>query len=265
MTRFSAALMSLAIWLLPPNRKAWGEAMRGEFETLAFGERLSFGLGCLGTSFKENVASKEGLARLGLFLILAFAAVLGGLWLWSWTLVFGATNALELGNVLKMPWMLVLGLAPVSIGFAAIRAAKAPTDRHHLAREGVKMISNLALVVGGSQIVGTICVVLTCYVTPRCAAVDYSAYTLGLYGAGLVLISIISKRSARALRNAAFIGLVLVSAAIAFLSWGSIGVSLSLSAFITLALVPTIPLLMMTLGGALLIWMQRPASPTPQP
>lgn len=65
-------LMKLALALLPPSRREWGEAMMGEYECLPEGQS-AFAFGCLGASVQENFVTIQGWARFGFFAIAALA------------------------------------------------------------------------------------------------------------------------------------------------------------------------------------------------
>jgi hypothetical protein len=65
-------IMKLALALLLPSRRAWGEAMMGEFLALPDGQR-GFALGCLGASVRENFLTIQGWARIGFFAIAMIA------------------------------------------------------------------------------------------------------------------------------------------------------------------------------------------------
>jgi hypothetical protein len=64
--------VKLALALLPPSRRVWGDAMMGEFAALQEGQS-GFALGCLGASFRENFLTIQGWARLGFFAIAVIA------------------------------------------------------------------------------------------------------------------------------------------------------------------------------------------------
>jgi hypothetical protein len=66
----SRHLITLATALLPPSRRAWGHAMKAEYDALLAGHS-AFALGCLGASLRENVTTGEGWARMGLGVTLA--------------------------------------------------------------------------------------------------------------------------------------------------------------------------------------------------
>lgn len=61
-------ILKLALALLPPSRRTWGEAMMGEFDALPDGQS-GFALGCLGASLRENFLTIQGWTRFGLFAI----------------------------------------------------------------------------------------------------------------------------------------------------------------------------------------------------
>jgi hypothetical protein len=65
-------IMKLALALLPPNRRAWGEAMKGEFGSLPEGQS-GFAFGCLAASVQENFLTIQGWARFGFFAIAVLA------------------------------------------------------------------------------------------------------------------------------------------------------------------------------------------------
>lgn len=72
MSRLPYFLMVLAVWVLPPNRKAWGEAMRAEFEFLS-GNKMGFAQGCFAGAIRENFTTVSGWSRL---VLLSFAALI---------------------------------------------------------------------------------------------------------------------------------------------------------------------------------------------
>jgi hypothetical protein len=65
-------IMKLALALLPPCRRAWGQAMMGEFESLPSGQ-IGFAIGCLRTSVRENLLTIQGWVRFGFFAIAVLA------------------------------------------------------------------------------------------------------------------------------------------------------------------------------------------------
>lgn len=256
-------LMNLAIWLLPPNRKDWGEAMRGEFETIEDGQ-MPFAFGCFRSSCKENIGTSEGIARLGFLVLFTSAAVSAGMWLWSWKAILTSDKAGEFANLSRIGWWLTLGFVPIAIGYGAIQAMRAPTDRHYLATTGTKMVSTLAIIWGGSAIVGTLGIFFNCYSTPRCAEVGSPIYIAGYYGVFLTLIGILAQQNARLLRDLSFFGLVFSVALTALFFWGIDSSRFPVGEMMVATLVPLLPLLMMTVAGTLFTRMQRHSIPTPQ-
>jgi hypothetical protein len=69
----SRLALHIAIALLPPSRRAWGEAMKAEYAHMEEGQNV-FAWGCLKSSLTENVATGEGWARLFLMGLLLVAS-----------------------------------------------------------------------------------------------------------------------------------------------------------------------------------------------
>jgi hypothetical protein len=106
----SNIILNLAIALMPPNRRAWGIAMKAEYEYLGAGQD-AFAFGCLGASLKENVSTLQGWVRLALITIVCSALL-------DICVQLDAVKSIALFDVANLPSREILVFKTGSIGAA---------------------------------------------------------------------------------------------------------------------------------------------------
>ena len=256
----SRLALKLAIALLPPSRRAWGEAMRGEYEHLRENQS-AFALGCLGSSLKENVATGEGWARIGFGLVLLFSFWLAGFWTyWTFSALFEISSQFSL----KFFWTLAtIGFVcyPIVLGLAAQKALKAPLDRFQLAEIGYRMTFRCLLIAGGMQALLSVISLVSIMVAKARHEQLETSLSVGLVSAIFLLsVAWFARHNARMTRNAAAVALLLCAAFYGLIQvlmpsltdnsghdWG-----------LTTIVIGFLMLLTM-IASALFVWMQRPA------
>jgi hypothetical protein len=122
MSRF---LIDLAVSILPPHRRDWGEAMRAEFAAIPNPrEAFGFALGCLWAALSERITVMKlitAIGRIGVGLVtLAYSSVflMGAFNLW----LHPGGGAVFGNNIpVLMTWILAMGFTHAFAGFFLIR------------------------------------------------------------------------------------------------------------------------------------------------
>jgi hypothetical protein len=254
----SRLLMKLAVALLPPNRKEWGEAMMGEFESAPTAKK-QFAIGCLHASLIENFTNVFGLARLGFLVLQAIAIGIMGLWAAGLVVFINDLPPIEDGGAVKIIIWLSIGLLPLHLVFSAHKAACFPTNRFHLAEVGSKMVANFAVILGVFFALQFLTAHVSCYFMPRCAEVGVINNFALFLGGFFLVTGVLSRRDAKSMRKTAAIGFCIMCIfcgpflAISLLNPQFANIWVPFVAVI-------LPLLLMAVAAAIFIWMQRPAS-----
>ncbi len=81
-------LMARATGLMPPQRQAWAEAMRREFDAVAGRDRLEFAAGCLWAAIHERIDAMQMLVTIGRWGVGLVTAAYGALHLFGAISVF---------------------------------------------------------------------------------------------------------------------------------------------------------------------------------
>jgi hypothetical protein len=151
----SRHLITLAAALLPPSRRAWGLAMRAEYDALP-GRQSAFAWGCLGVSLRENVTTGEGWARMGFGVVVVLAFLLGTSCL-AGLMVIVTYPPKHLFLVITS-LLATFGLFVIIalLGHTAVKAMQAPTDRFHLAKIGLKTAPKVMSIFGLTSVVAMI-------------------------------------------------------------------------------------------------------------
>lgn len=256
----SRLALKLAIALLPPKRRVWGEAMRGEYEHLR-DNQIAFALGCLGSSLKENVTTGEGWARIGFGLVLLFSFWLAGYWTY-WTLSALLESSSQFS--LRFFWTLAtMGFVcyPIVLGLAARKALKAPLDRFQLAEIGYRMTFRCLLITGGIQALLSVLSIVSIVVANAKYEQLETSLSVGLVCAICFLsVAWFARHNARMMRNAAALALLLCAAFYGLIQvlmpslkdnsghdWGFTTIVIGFLMLLTM------------IASALFVWMQRPA------
>jgi hypothetical protein len=143
----SCHLITLATFLLPPSRRAWGQAMKAEYDALPAGQS-TFAWGCFGASLRENVTTGEGWARLGFGVVLILAGLL------VLSSVLGIIHQFErpfnrpVAQIIMLSAIVGFTFLPLLLGRAALEAMDSPLDRFRLAKIGLKTAPAMILIFG---------------------------------------------------------------------------------------------------------------------
>jgi hypothetical protein len=251
-------LMKLAVALLPPNRKEWGAAMMGEFDSAPTAKN-QFATGCLSASLIENFTTVFGLARLGFLVLQAIAIGIMGLWVAGLVVFITDLPPIEDGGAVKIIIWLSIGLLPLHLLFSAHKAACFPTNRFHLAEVGSKMVANFAVILGIFFVLQFLTAHISCYLVPRCAEVGVINNFALFLGGFFIATGVLSRRDARLMLKTAAIGFCMMC--IFFGPFLAISLLNPQFAKIWVRFVAVIlPLLLMAVAAVIFKWMQRPAS-----
>jgi hypothetical protein len=256
----SRLALTLAITLLPPSRRAWGDAMRYEY-VHSSADQSAFAWGCLGAALKVNVTTGEGWARIGFGAVLLLSFWLGAyLTYWTINAIFNDTSK----SSLTIAWTFAsLGfvLFPIVFGLAALKAIQAPLDRFHLAKAGYTMTFRCLLIMGSLQALLTALSLVSIVIAKTRHEQLETSVLIGLVSAILLLcVAWFARHSVDLMRNAAAFALLLCISFFAGITvlmprlTDSIGHDWGFTALVLAFL-----MLMTTIAGALFKWMQRPA------
>lgn len=256
----SRLALKLAIALLPPGRRAWGEAMRGEYEHLSENQS-AFAFGCLESSLKENVTTGDGWARIGFGLVLLISLWLAGYWTY-WTL----SELFEISSQfsLKFFWTLAtMGFVcyPIVLGMAAQKALKAPLDRFQLAEIGYRMTFQCLIIAGGMQALLSVISLVSIMVAKARHEQLETSLSVGLVSAIFLLsVAWFARHNARMTRNAAALALLLCATFYGLIQvlMPSLTDNSGHDWRFTIIVIGLLMLLTM-IASALFVWMQRPA------
>ena len=258
----SHLVMKLAIALLPPSRKAWGKAMKAELAHMSDGQS-GFAFGCLGASVRENVTTREGLARIGFAVVLILSLWLTAFWINSAFITF-ADRSQKIGPTLL--WERAVqgfSLIPLVVGFAAYQAMREPTNRYHLAQVGHKAAMACLIFFGVlHMIMNALTAVIILEFKEKGQTIKTSLFIGLAFGIVFLSVAWFARRSALLMRNAGTIAL--------FLSLACVGLSAVQNAtqpevsghnYAFSAMWLAFFMLLTALGGALFMWMQRSSNP----
>lgn len=262
----SRLVMKLAIALLPPSRRVWGEAMAAEFAHLRDG-RSGFALGCLGASLRENVMTGEGVARIGFGLTAIFFAIVTALWTQQIFKVLSDYDFVKEPQLIQELVLEGFNLFPIVFGIAAFKAISAPTNRLNLANIGFKTTLACLWVAGALQAFMTAALV---FLLSKLDAVHhqmlFNSIEYAVYG-GVLFLSVawFSRHHARAMRKAGFIAtLTLLGFAVLISIQNAAHPEVLLKGVLPTTLFFALLMALTTTAGALFMWMQRPLQPKTQ-
>jgi hypothetical protein len=255
----SRHLITLAAALLPPSRRAWGQAMKAEYDALPAGHS-TFAWGCLGASLRENVTTGEGWARMGFGVILI---LVGLLTLSCFEGLIGLIAEPRRRMVMQVASVLIiLGfmLTMAMIGCAALEAMAAPINRHYLAKIGLKTAPRLLFILGLVSVVSVIAqAYVHTFVLPAWLGPERAKFFLidsGVACIAVLAVAFLSQKGAKMMLVSGVVGACTlgVSGVIAYyLDRGRLeGVFVASDQY-------AIVLLLFALSGAILMWMERPA------
>jgi hypothetical protein len=255
----SRLIMKLAQALLPPSRKAWGEAMVSEFAHLSDGQS-GFALGCLGVSLRENVMTWEGWARLGFGLVLVLSLWLTAVWTWFLLNLVDPTESIGpklLGNLTYLGF----GFFPLALGLAALRAMRQPTDRFHLAQIGHSTVTRFLVIFGALQSILSVLAIISIFEFRARGETIETGFLIGLaMGTTLLSVSWYARKSARMMRNAGSFALLLSVACVGLAAiQNAVQPEVSGHNYLYTARFMAIFMFLTATAGALFTWMERPA------
>jgi heme/copper-type cytochrome/quinol oxidase subunit 3 len=258
-------IMKLALALLPPSRRAWGEAMMGEFAALPE-RQTDFALGCLGASLKETIMTGEGLARIGFGLVVAASIWLTAFWTQSSLQQLAAAEYNLNGTLFWLFDIQSVILFPIILGIAAFKAAKIPTNRLHLARTGFSATSACLWVSAFLQAAS--CVVSIAFIMEakeNNEPVETSLSIGFVTGVIFLCVAFYARQGPRMMRNAAATAALLSLSFAAIVAIQQIGLTEIVGHnLVPTALIMTVLLSLTACAGALFTWMGRPAHPIDQ-
>jgi uncharacterized membrane protein (UPF0136 family) len=255
----SRLLVTLATSFLPPSRRAWGQAMKAEYDALP--ERQdAFALGCLGASLRENVTTGEGWARLGFWVILVLAGLLG-LWFISEVITLitdprGHFFMQATGFLMLFGFILMLAV----IARATFTAMEEPTNRFLISCLGLRVAPRLMMIFG---LVATFSVANQAYwfarIAPAWFNLDVAKYFLlndGFCAVVVFIIGYVSQKGAREMLVSGLVGAITLAASgitAYYLDRGK------LEGFFIASDRVAILLIVFAIAGSVLMWMERPA------
>jgi hypothetical protein len=250
--------ITLAAALLPPSRRAWGQAMKAEYAALSDGQS-AFALGCLGASLRENVTTGEGWARMGFGLVLAMAVLLGSMCVGGLaTIVLYPTKHLFLTLTSLLTTLGFLAII-ILIARATLSAMEAPTNRYHLAEIGSKTAPWLLVIVGLATAVAFSSLTYAhAVLMPQWLGIDavnFSLFNTAICSIVLLAVGFVSRKSAQAMFNFGLIGAAIIT--VSSLWTNDLGLAM-LDGYYEAALQHALLLLLFALAGAILMWMERP-------
>ncbi len=256
----SRMVINLARALLPPSRKAWGEAMAAEFAHLSTGQN-GFAWGCLGASVKENVMTGEGLARIGFGLVLVFSIWLTAFWTQSSLKMLASAEYNSNGKLFWLVAIQSVVLIPIICGMAAFKATKMPTNRLHLAKIGYKATCACLWVSAFLQL--ALCVVSVAFILEAKAEFEQIETSLNIgFVTGVLFLGVayFARKGPHAMRNAAGIAVLLSLSFAGIVAISQIGKSEIVGHnLVPTALSMAILMCLTAFAGGLFTWMERPA------
>jgi hypothetical protein len=257
----SRLVMKLALALLPPSRRGWGEAMMGEFAHLSDGQS-GFALGCLGVSLRENVMTWEGWARLGFGAVLVMSGWLTLFWTSSVIHLLKTPENLSDARLVQALTLEGFGLFPLVLCLAALRAMKAPMDRFHLARTGHNTTFACLLLAGILQLflcAGSVYLFLT--IDPKAHRVILNTLEFGIFGSMAFLsVAWFARKSAEAMRKTGLIAVaVLLGFAVLVSAQNWLHPGIIVAGVLPTTLFIAFLMFLTATAGALFMWMERPA------
>lgn len=249
-------IMRLAIALLPPSRKAWGEAMLTEYALLEDGQN-GFAFGCLWASLKENVTTGEGWARVGFLIPLFFSVLLAKSLFLSLLMVHTADAGAEDTRFIGALMLLVACLTPIVMAEACVRAMAAPTDRLHLAKTGFKVVSRLVFVFSAFFYAATVGGLMMLLMTKPTANIGWVYSASGAFFGGVYyLLGQLAQTNAKSMRKAGLIGLALFLVPLGIL-FATSNTALALN-LLPVGIMLSLLHIALAAAGSLFFWMQRP-------
>jgi hypothetical protein len=257
--RLSRHLITLATALLPPSRRAWGQAMKAEYDALPAGQS-AFALGCLGASLRENVTTGEGWARMGFGVVLVLAGLLTLSFLEGLVGLIAEPRRRMVMQVASILMILGLMLKMAMIGCAALEAMAAPINRHYLAKIGLKTAPRLLFILGLVSVVSLIAqAYVHTFVLPVWLGPERAKVFLidgGVACIVVLAVAFLSRISAKMMLVSALAGACTLGVSgviVYYLDRGKLeGIFVASDQYAIL-------LLLFALSGAILMWMERPA------
>jgi hypothetical protein len=207
----SALILKLALVLLPPSRRTWGQAMKAEFACLPQGQ-TSFALGCLGASLKENVTTGEGWARIGFLAMLL--VLVQNLQEQASTIAMMATSdpaiwPSSVSQISHISTPVMASLVALVTAALILRLCTKPVDFHDIADFGTKLIA-LHLITRVHSLISSEVTHKVFEVSKGVAADWAESFSYSPIVLVTLCVALYGWRGSRHLRNAALIGCLII-------------------------------------------------------